>query len=54
MRRRQSTARKVFGPAPEFFEPRPDSFVVGAEWVQAAGAEEDERVSRSDQAVPVR
>lgn len=33
------TARKVFGPAPEFFEPRPDSVVVGAEWVQAAGAE---------------
>src|SRR4051812_8605050 len=32
------TARKVFGPAPEFFEPRPDSVVVG-EWVQAAGAE---------------
>jgi hypothetical protein len=24
-------ARKVFGPAPEFFEPRPDSVVVGAE-----------------------
>ena len=23
------TARKVFGPAPEFFEPRPDSVVVG-------------------------
>lgn len=33
------TARKVFGSAPEFFEPRPDSVVVGAEWVQAAGAE---------------
>ena len=32
------TARKVFGPAPEFFEPRPDSVVVGAELVQAAGA----------------
>jgi hypothetical protein len=32
------TARKVFGPAPEFFEPQPDSLVVGAEWVQAAGA----------------
>ena len=33
------TARKVFGPAPEFFEPRPDSVVVGAERVQGAGAE---------------
>ncbi len=33
------TARKVFGPAPEFFEPRPDSGVVGGEWVQAAGAQ---------------
>jgi len=32
------TARKVFGPAPEFFEPRADSVVVGAELVQAAGA----------------
>ena len=32
------TARKVFGPAPESFEPQPDSVVVGAEWVQAAGA----------------
>jgi hypothetical protein len=30
------TARKVFGPAPEFFEPRPDSVVVGAQGVQAA------------------
>lgn len=30
------TARKVFGPAPEFFEPRPDSVVVGGEWAQAA------------------
>lgn len=33
------TARKVFGPAPEFFEPRSDSVVSGAEWVHAAGAE---------------
>jgi hypothetical protein len=32
------TARKVFGPAPEFFEPQPDSVGVMAEWVQAAGA----------------
>jgi hypothetical protein len=32
------TARKVFGPVPEFFEPRPDSVVVDAEWVQAARA----------------
>lgn len=32
------TARKVFGPAPEFFEPGPDSDVVGGEWIQAAGA----------------
>ena len=30
------TARNVFGPAPEFFEPRPDSVVVGGEWAQAA------------------
>ena len=33
------TARKVFGPAPEFFEPRPGSVVVGEGWVQADGAE---------------
>jgi hypothetical protein len=33
------TARKVFGPAPEFFEPRSGSNVVGGEWVQAAGAQ---------------
>ena len=33
------TARKVFGPTPEFFEPRPDSVVVGATWVQAPTAE---------------
>jgi hypothetical protein len=32
------TARKVFGPAPEFFEPQPDSVVVDAEWIQAAAA----------------
>jgi hypothetical protein len=32
------TARKVFGPVPEFFEPRPDSVVVDAEWVHAARA----------------
>jgi hypothetical protein len=30
------TARKVFGPAPEFFEPRPDPLVVDAEWIEAA------------------
>jgi hypothetical protein len=33
------TASKVFGPAPELFEPRPDSVLVDAEWVQAAGAQ---------------
>jgi hypothetical protein len=32
------TAKKVFGPAPEFFESRPDSVVVDAELVQPAGA----------------
>lgn len=36
------TARKVFGPAPEFFEPQPDSVVVGAEWIQTGGAERSE------------
>jgi hypothetical protein len=30
------SARKVFGPAPEFFEPRPDPLAVDAEWVEAA------------------
>ena len=30
------TARKVFGPAPEFFEPRPDPLVVDAKWVEVA------------------
>ena len=30
------TARKVFGPAPEFFEPRPDPLVVDADWIEAA------------------
>jgi hypothetical protein len=29
------TAKRVFGPAPEFFEPRPDSVVVEGEWVEA-------------------
>jgi len=33
------TARKVFGPAPEFFESRPDAVVVDAEWVPSAFAE---------------
>jgi hypothetical protein len=36
------TAKKVFGPAPEFFEHRPDSVVVGAEEVQVAGAKKFE------------
>lgn len=34
------TARKFFGPAPEFFDPQLDSVLVEAEWVQAAGEEE--------------
>jgi hypothetical protein len=33
------TARRVFGPAPEFFEPQPHSLVIDAEWVEAAGTE---------------
>jgi hypothetical protein len=36
------TAKKVFGPAPEFFEHRPDSVVVDAEEVQVAGAKKFE------------
>ena len=30
------TARKVFGPAPEGFEPRPEPLVVDAAWVEVA------------------
>src|SRR4029078_7310507 len=33
------TARKVFGPAPEFFEARPDFGLAGGERLQAAGAQ---------------
>jgi hypothetical protein len=32
------TAKRVFGPAPAFFEPRPDSIVIGAGWAQGASA----------------
>jgi hypothetical protein len=41
------TARKVFGPAPEFFEPRPDPVVVDAEWDDVA-AMALPRASRSE------
>lgn len=34
------TAKRVFGPAPEFFEPRPDSVVVEGEWVEAVVGDE--------------
>ena len=34
-----ATAKKVFGPAPEHFEPQPDSIVIDAESVEVAGAD---------------
>jgi hypothetical protein len=34
-----ATARKVFGPAPEYFEPRPNPVAIDAEWIEVAGTE---------------